>query len=135
MPLKTDITLRDVYPNTVPANAVEFKVYDGEATPEDIVVRDVTSQSVVSYLYDVVIYPVIVTDTLDAPAGHVFPGIGDVDFGVVYGPTGVDYTGTLVQPAESDVSLGVQYGAGGTEFEGTAASGGGTAYPPMVMGG
>lgn len=57
--------------------------------------------------------------------GQVFPGVGDVDLGVTYGPTGADYTGTLEQPAESDVLVGVQYGAGGTEFTGSATGGGG----------
>lgn len=60
------------------------------------------------------------------PAGSgTFPPVGDVDFGVTYGPNGNDYTGTLEQPAEADVKLGVQYGAGGTEFTGTYAGGGG----------
>lgn len=80
----------------------------------------------------------------------VFPPEGDVDDGVVYGPNGTDYTGTLAQPgtgdvrdgigygaagseftgdltlpAEADVLLGVQYGAAGLEFTGTLAGGGG----------
>lgn len=54
-----------------------------------------------------------------------FPPVGDVDFGVTYGPNGNDYTGTLAQPAVADVKLGVSYGAGGTEFTGTYAGGGG----------
>jgi hypothetical protein len=57
--------------------------------------------------------------------GQVFPGVGDVDLGVTYGPTGADYTGTLEQPAVTDVLVGVQYGAGGTEFTGEATGGGG----------
>lgn len=60
-----------------------------------------------------------------AGAGAVFPGAGDVDQGVTYGPTGADFTGTLEQPAEADVKLGVGYGAGGTEFTGTLVGGGG----------
>lgn len=60
--------------------------------------------------------------------GQVFPGVGDVDNGVTYGPTGADYTGTLEQPAEADVLTGVQYGAGGTEFTGEYAGGGGGVY-------
>ena len=54
-----------------------------------------------------------------------YPAVGDVDQGVQYGPTGTDYTGTLVQPAVGDVKTGVQYGAGGTEFTGTYVGGGG----------
>lgn len=54
-----------------------------------------------------------------------FPAVGDVDSGVTYGPTGADYTGTLVQPAEADVRNGTSYGAGGTEFTGTLVGGGG----------
>jgi len=54
-----------------------------------------------------------------------YPPVGDVDQGVLYGPNGNDYTGTLEQPVEADVKLGVSYGAGGTEFTGTYAGGGG----------
>lgn len=54
-----------------------------------------------------------------------YPPVGDVDQGVLYGPNGNDYTGTLEQPAEADVKSGVSYGAGGTEFTGTYAGGGG----------
>ncbi len=54
-----------------------------------------------------------------------YPPVGDVDQGVLYGPNGNDFTGTLEQPAEADVKLGVSYGAGGTEFTGTYAGGGG----------
>ena len=54
-----------------------------------------------------------------------YPATGDVDQGVLYGPNGNDYTGTLEQPAVTDVKTGVQYGAGGTEFTGTYAGGGG----------
>jgi len=60
------------------------------------------------------------------PAGSgTFPPVGDVDQGVLYGPNGNDFTGTLEQPIEADVKLGIQYGAGGTEFTGTYAGGGG----------
>ena len=62
-------------------------------------------------------YPPLSTET--------FPAAGDVDLGVTYGPTGADYTGTLVQPAQSDVRLGTTYGANGTEFTGSLAGGGG----------
>lgn len=65
------------------------------------------------------------TFTVDSGGGAVFPGVGDVDQGITYGPTGADYTGTLEQPAESNVLTGVSYGAGGTEFTGTASGGGG----------
>lgn len=58
-----------------------------------------------------------------AGAGAVFPAVGDVESPVTYGPTGADYTGTLVQPLVADVELGVQYGAGGTEFTGTLVAG------------
>ena len=54
-----------------------------------------------------------------------YPPVGDVDQGVVFGPNGNDYTGTLEQPIEADVKLGVSYGANGTEFTGTYAAGGG----------
>jgi hypothetical protein len=60
--------------------------------------------------------------------GGTFPPVGDVDFGVQYGPNGTDFTGTLVQPVVGDVRTGVQYGAGGTEFTGTLAGGGGNTY-------
>lgn len=69
------------------------------------------------------------------PGTGVFPAVGDVDNGVNYGPTGTEYAGTLQQPAQTDVKTGVTYGAGGTEFTGSyGGSGGGTAYPPQVMG-
>jgi hypothetical protein len=58
-------------------------------------------------------------------ANAVYPSVGDVDLSVQYGPTGTDYTGTLVQPATTNVLNGVQYGAGGTEFTGSATAGGG----------
>lgn len=54
-----------------------------------------------------------------------YPPVGDVDQGVIFGPNGNDYTGTLEQPIEADVKLGVSYGANGTEFTGTYAAGGG----------
>jgi hypothetical protein len=54
-----------------------------------------------------------------------FPPVGDVDQGILYGPNGNDFTGTLEQPVIADVKLGVSYGAGGTEFTGTYAGGGG----------
>lgn len=60
--------------------------------------------------------------------GQVFPSVGDVDSGVAYGPTGADYTGTLIQPDEADVTSGVQYGAGGSEFTGSATGGGGGVF-------
>ena len=63
----------------------------------------------------------------DSGAG-VFPVEGDVDLGVEYGPTGADYTGTLVQPDEADVASGVQYGADGVEFTGTLSGGGGNIF-------
>lgn len=65
------------------------------------------------------------TFSIDTGGGAVYPGVGDVDQGIAYGPTGADYTGTLEQPAESDVLTGVGYGAGGTEFTGTASGGAG----------
>lgn len=65
------------------------------------------------------------TFSIDTGGGAVYPGVGDVDSGITFGPTGADYTGTLEQPAESDVLTGVGYGAGGTEFTGTASGGAG----------
>lgn len=60
------------------------------------------------------------TGSLVAGGGSpVFPAVGDVDAGTNYGPTGTEYTGTLVQPAVGDVDAGVTYGASGTEFTGT----------------
>lgn len=61
----------------------------------------------------------------------VFPPVGDVDIGVIFGPTGTDYTGTLEQPAVTDVKSGVSYGANGTEFTGTLVAGGGGTGPFM----
>lgn len=53
--------------------------------------------------------------------GGTFPVAGDVDAGVIYGPTN-NLTGTLQQPAAGDVQTGVGYGAGGVEFTGTFAA-------------
>ena len=64
--------------------------------------------------------------------GGTYPAVGDVDFGVTYGPNGNDFTGTLVQPAVTDVKTGVQYGAGGIEFTGTYSGGGGGGTYPLV---
>lgn len=63
-----------------------------------------------------------------AGGGAVFPAEGDVDLGVDYGPSGADYTGTLVQPDEADVASGIQYGADGVEFTGTLTGGGGNIF-------
>lgn len=55
----------------------------------------------------------------------VYPSPADVDVtSLPYGPTGTEYTGTLVLPAVTDVKVGVMYGGGGTEFTGTLAAGG-----------
>jgi hypothetical protein len=59
--------------------------------------------------------------------GGVYPVEGDVDAGVVYGPSS-NLTGTLEQPAPTDVKLGVQYGADGTEFTGELAGGAGSTW-------
>ena len=67
-----------------------------------------------------------------AGVGAVFPLEGDVDFGVTYGATGADFTGTLEQPAEDDVLAGVQYGADGTEFTGNATAGGGGGFISII---
>lgn len=58
-------------------------------------------------------------------AGGTYPPVGDVQTGTSFGPTGADYTGTLVVPAEADVRSGTGYGAGGTEFTGSLVGGGG----------
>lgn len=55
------------------------------------------------------------------------PAAGDVDLGVGYGASGTEFSGTLKQPAEADVRSGTQYGAGGTEFTGSLVAGGGGA--------
>lgn len=60
--------------------------------------------------------------------GGVYPAVGDVDSGVIYGPSGTDYTGTLEVPGQPDVLLGVQYGADSTEFTGEAVAGGGGVF-------
>ena len=70
--------------------------------------------------------------------GAVFPTAAQVESGVVYGPTGADFTGTLgdgitigsrftptfnspneVYPTAAQVELGVVYGPDGTNFTGT----------------
>lgn len=101
MALQTGITLRQ-----------------GEATPTDIrlystPVKDADAPINI-YLYGR-------TPPSGGLGGAVFPAVGDVDAGVAYGPTGADYTGTLVKPAVGDVQQGVGYGAAGTELTGTFA--------------
>lgn len=67
---------------------------------------------------------VTATITVEASGGGgggTFPAVGDVELGVVYGPTD-DLTGTLVVPAAGDVESGVGFGAGGTEFTGSFAA-------------
>jgi len=70
--------------------------------------------------YEVLVY----FTNVYSPGGGVYPAEGDVEAGVSYGQTGVEYTGTFDVPAEADVLLGVQYGADGVEFEGEATGGG-----------
>lgn len=65
-------------------------------------------------------------------ASAIFPGVGDVDLAIQYGPNGTDYTGTLVQPAVGDVKTGTQYGASGTEFTGTYTGGGGGGFISII---
>jgi hypothetical protein len=79
------------------------------------------------------LYEYMVEFQLESTIVGTYPGEGDVDDGVDYGPTGTEYEGTLVQPAEADVKLGVDYGADGTEFEGTYDAGGSAVFP--VFGG
>lgn len=78
-------------------------------------------------------FDISITFTVDGALGSaVFPGVGDVDLGITYGPNGTDSTGTLLQPAEADVELGVSYGAGGTEFTGELVGGGGGTFISIV---
>jgi hypothetical protein len=70
---------------------------------------------------------IVVTRTLPGiapPIPGVYPQVGDVDLASAkYGPTGIEYTGTLLQPVITDVKLNIQYGADGTEFTGTLTGG------------
>jgi hypothetical protein len=61
-----------------------------------------------------------------ASAGSaVFPVAPDVKLGVIYGPSGTDYTGTYnptasaIYPAVGDVDSGVPYGPSGSDYSGT----------------
>lgn len=54
------------------------------------------------------------------------PSVNDVDNGVGFGASGTEFTGVLLLPAPADVKLGTTYGANGTEFTGTLAGGGGS---------
>lgn len=112
-------------PQMSPWKSVVFKSNDAAT---DIVVREGSGIAVLqpgagaygsSYSIDVVFTQESTT------AGAVYPGVGDVDLSIQYGPNGTDYTGTLAQPATTNVLAGIQYGAGGTEFTGTATGGGG----------
>lgn len=48
----------------------------------------------------------------------VYPSVGDVENGTLYGPSGTEYTGTLVVPDAGDVRSGVGYGSGGSALTG-----------------
>lgn len=67
----------------------------------------------------------------DLAALGTYPAVGDVDAGVVYGPT-ANLTGTLVQPAAADVRAGTGFGAAGTEFTGSLVVGGGGAAGAFI---
>jgi hypothetical protein len=54
-------------------------------------------------------------------AAAVFPQDSQVQTAVTYGPTGREYTGTLVVPAAGNVLSGTVYGAGGNGSTGTRA--------------
>jgi len=110
----------------------DVRIIDFEATPADIkfsktdapIVLDnsfVSDISIGGFTFTLYTPPVI-------PAGAVYPIPHDVLSGVVYGPTGADYTGLTVLPAPADVKMGVQYGAP-REYVGTYNPAGGT-YPP-----
>lgn len=112
-------------PMLTPVKQTIFKSCSAE---NDLVVREGSGIAVL--LYDAgalgSTYTIDVVFTQESTtAGAVYPSVGDVEASVQYGPTGTDYTGTLVQPATTNVLSGVQYGAGGTEFTGTATGGGG----------
>lgn len=59
------------------------------------------------------------TGTYDPTVDDVWPAAWDVEDGVIYGPTGADYTGTFAVPTEAQVEDGVGFGADGTEFTGS----------------
>jgi hypothetical protein len=64
----------------------------------------------------------------------VYPSPFDVDLlAAKYGPTGVEYQGTLLQPVPADVKSGVKYGGDGTEFTGTLAGGSGLAPGTLLL--
>lgn len=87
------------------------------------------SRGNIGTLTDVILSRFTAMTIPSAGGSPVFPAVGDVDLGVIFGPNSNDYTGTLKQPSVTDVKLGVQYGAGSTEFTGTLAGGGGeTSY-------
>jgi hypothetical protein len=124
--------------------ATDVYLYAGEVWPGDIILHDprvprgtFAGTATLDQAQDmsargdlipwgVVLYPM---GQLIAGASAVYPAVGDVDAGTNYGPTGAEYTGTLVQPSVGNVLSGVNYGAGGTEFTGTlnaTGSGGAT---------
>jgi hypothetical protein len=108
-----------------PGQGILIKPGDGLALVSGTTVATAGTQAVnssstfINYDIEAVLlhYPPTVSGT--------YPPVGDVDQGVLYGPNGNDYTGTLEQPIPADVKLGVSYGANGTEFTGTYSGGGG----------
>jgi len=115
----------------------------GEANPNDIVLYDplvpvnafvnVQDTTVMMFANETEAFAVahvndiVLTKIVQATYGPgTYPAPGDVDLGAAkYGPTGIEYQGTLLQPIPANVKSGIKYGAGGVEYTGTLSGGGG----------
>lgn len=99
MPLRTDITLRQTVPAAVVSGFLDITLHDVTSAGLDIVLREALPPLVASQLSTIILAPVVITDTLDAPPGGVYPVPPDVRLGVLYGPTGADFSGTYAPSA------------------------------------
>lgn len=109
-------------PQTPPDSSSQRNItlYETEVIPNDIVLHQM-ALLVSGGLAEVTLRQT--TDPMEVLTG-VYPQVGDVDLASAkYGPTGVEYQGTLLQPVITDVKLNIQYGADGTEFTGTLTGG------------
>jgi len=100
----------------------QITCYEFPVTPTEIILRALPLPDPAALR---LIYMMEMRTYFESGGGGTFPAIGDVDVtSPAYGPTGSEYSGTLLQPDEADVLLGIQYGAGGIEFTGTLVGGG-----------
>lgn len=121
------ITLAQAYARTLPLNVEQrdMTLYQTYAAANDILMRQMALAPVWP-LALITLRPIPDPAEVFGYVPGVYPSPYDVDkTAVKYGPTGIEYQGTLLQPLVADVKSGVKYGGDGTEFTGTLAGGSG----------